>query len=682
MKKTQFLLTMLAIAAQTTNAATYRDLSSAQCDTDNGIVYDGKGHFQVQSSKETSVTVRFNLSSLYNYVNSNDYKSGNPMMLWQTNAVAYGMADIADTDKPTGEREPELCFHWMGNVWQPHQKISYATLQQYAADGIVTLKITNNQNNGVRVTAIAASGSEHEVLLASGLKSSHIHTTSGYNVNLNYVTEFTIDTRSTLDTTEYEPPKDYTVPFVSKREDGSSVGRIMFMGDSITHGVNDQTWRWQFFKILVDNGIEAEIVGPREGYTPGYTKLTTSDAGDSYGGISFPNTHLAQSSGRTHNITTGSNDGMTGVNYGGHSTESAAATYNCDTWCCLMGTNDLLSDGGYSEANFCTKMQNMLGGKVSCNKGRYSRKPNDDWGNMGKIAAHVLSESTDTLYIMAVPCWGSHHNNNQPERHLAVRQYNTLLRSWVSQYAKKFKSKLVYVDINKGLVDFTHEVPFSWPDSMSNRAGRDGLHPNEQGSLIIAGNLAKAMDIGGRTAGLPRAEADGERWATRDDKTFFNLDNGSKKFVAKGEFTPELGYSVNIRATFGNGGTAGWMSNSKALRIELSDGTHSGMLNLSEGCIMWGDMVLYCRKNSSPKAELRIVWHPGNQEQNIPCGYYVWVNDMLIGQALPATDANGAPGLRLTADGADAKIYDLSWTNKAYAPATTGKHNEQKALQY
>ena len=682
MKKTRTLITLLALAMQVTNAATYTDLATSQCDSENGVVYDGKGNFQVQSPGATTVTIRFNLNSLHSYVNSNDYKSGNPMMLWNTNAVAYGMADIADTSKPTGDREPELCFHWMGNVWQPQQKISYSTLQQYAQDGIVTLRLANNQTNGVRVTALSPGGTEHEVLLANGLKSAKIIETSGYKVNLNYVTEFSIDTRSSLDTADYEPPKDYTVPFVSKREDGSTLGRVMFMGDSITHGVNDQTWRWQFFKILVDNGIEAEIVGPREGYTPGYTQLTTSDAGDSYGGVTFPNTHLAQSSGRTHNIITGSNDGMTGVNYGGHSTESAAATYNCDSWFCMMGTNDLLSDGGYTETHFCTKMQNMLGGKVSCNKGIYSRKPNDNWGNMGQIATHVLSESTDTLYILAVPCWGSHHNNNQPDRHIAVRQYNTLLRSWTTQYSKKFNCKVVYVDINKGMVDFTHAVPFSWPDSMSNRAGRDGLHPNEQGSLIIAGNLAKAMGIGGRTAGLPRAEADGERWATRDNKSFFDLPKDSKKFIAKGEFSPEGGYSVNIRATFGNGRTGGWMDNDKALRIEVSDGTHCGMLNLSEGCIMWGDMVLYCNKNSSPKSELRIVWHPGNTDLNIPTGYYVWVNDMLIGQALPATESNGTNGIRLTADGADAKVYNLSWTNKAYAPDSDGKQNEEKALKY
>lgn len=675
-------MTMLALAMQTANAATYSDLANTLCDTENHVIYDGKGLFTVESGGETSVAVRINLNSLHSYVNSNDYKSGSPMMLWKTNAVEYGMADIADTGKPTGEREPELCFYWLGNVWQPQQKIDYATLQQHAVDGVVTLKLTNSPANGVRVTAEAASGAEHEVLRADGLKSSKINFTSGYKVNLNYVTAFSIDTRSTLDTSDYEPPKDYTVAFESKREDGSTLGRVMFMGDSITHGVNDQTWRWQLFKILVDNGIEADIVGPREGYTPGYTKLTTSDAGESYGGVDFPNVHLAQSSGRTHNIISGSNAGMSGVNYGGHSTESSAATYNCDTWFCMMGTNDLLSDGGYTEANFCTKMQNMLGGTVSCTKGRYSRKANDEWGNMGQIANHVLSESTDKLYIMSVPCWGNHHNNNQPERHLTVKQYNALLRSWAVQYRKKFGVNTVFVDINKGLVDFTHDVPYSWPDSMSNRAGRDGLHPNEQGSLIIAGNLAKALGIGGRTAGLPRSEGEGERWATRDDKKFFSIENGSKKFVAKGEFTPEGGYSVNIRATFGNGGTAGWDANDKALRIEVGDGTNSGMLNLSEGCIMWGNMVLYCNKNASPRNELRIVWHPGDETLNVHSGYYVWFNDMLIGQGLPASAANGTNGIRITADGASGKVYNLSWTNKAYAPATEGTYKEEHAFKY
>ena len=216
MKKTRILMTMLAMTMQVASAATYSDLSNTQCDTDNHVIYDGKGGFAVESAGETSVAVRVNLNSLHSYVNSNDYKSGNPLMLWQTNVVAYGMADMADTGKPTGEREPELGFHWMGNVWQPHMKISYATLQQHAVNGEVTLKLTNSRNSGVRVAAVAADGSEHELLRAEGLKSSKVSSTSGYNVNLNYVTAFTIDSESHLDTSGYEPPKDYTVAFESK----------------------------------------------------------------------------------------------------------------------------------------------------------------------------------------------------------------------------------------------------------------------------------------------------------------------------------------------------------------------------------------------------------------------------------------------------------------------------------
>ena len=678
MKKTAFLMTaFVSSLLQAVSAATYTNLSAPQCDEENHIIYDGQGKFMVASAGDTETEVQLNLKSLHSYVNSNDYRSGSPLLLWDTNAISYGVADMADMSKPTGQREPGLCFCWAGEVWQPKLSINYATLRQHAVGDTVRLKLRNNQSSGVSICAVGTNGEEKELLRADGLKSVKINRTNAYHVNLNYVTALTIDTQSTMNTAGYVPPKDYRKPFVSGRGDGNTLKRVMFMGDSITHGVNDCTWRWQLFKILVDNGIEAEIVGPREGYTPGYSKLTTSDAADSYGGVHFPNVHLAQSSGRTHNIISGSNEGMSGVNYGGHSTRSAAGTYNCDTWCCLMGTNDLLSDGGYTEEKFVTKIQNLLGGTVSCKDGKYSRKENDNWGNMGRIAEHVLKESTDTLYVMAVPCWGRHHNNNQPERHLAVQQYNMLLRSWVKQYSAKFDKNLVFADINRGMVDFTHSVPFSWPDSMSNRAGRDGLHPNEQGSLIIAGRLAQAMGISGRTAGLPRADA--KTWT--NDKSF-RLRDGDSKTLAKGDFSESNGYSAHIRATFSTAGDNESRDNTKALRVELSDGVNKGLLNMSENCIMWGDRVLYCAKNDSAKTNLRIVWHPGNEEKNILRGYYVWVDDLLIGQGLAATEANGANGIRITADGGEAQLYDVSRVDKAYAPLGSGKQNEENSLQY
>lgn len=81
--------------------------------------------------------------------------------------------------------------------------------------------------------------------------------------------------------------------------------------------------------------------------------------------------HLAQASGRTHNIISGSTnvtiDGTnydSGVNYGGHSTASTAEDYDSNTWICMMGTNDLLSDtpnSGPTTDQYVTQMQKMLG---------------------------------------------------------------------------------------------------------------------------------------------------------------------------------------------------------------------------------------------------------------------------------------------------------------------------------
>lgn len=674
----RYLTAVMLTALSTAYGATYTQLSSTICDTRNHVQYDGQGNFAVESAPQTTVEVTLNLNSLLSYVNSNDYKSGSPMMLWKTNAINYGIADIADTQAPTGERKPRLCFYWGNGTWQESLNIDYETLQKHAlTDGSLKLRVENNQAQGVRVSALNADNQDTLLLQADKLKSSRINKTNGYHVNLNYVTAFGINTPSVLKLENYVPRADYTKVFESTREDGTTLKRVMFLGDSITHGVNDQTWRWQLFKILVDNGIEAEIVGPRTGYTPGYTQMTTPDAGTAYAGIDFPNKHLAQSSGRTHNIISGSNSGMSGVNYGGHSTAGSAATYNCDTWCCLMGTNDLLSDAGYSEQDFIKKMSKLIGGNISFKKGKYTRKAGADWGTMGQIAQDILKESTDTLYIMAVPCWGNHQNNNQPERHLTVADYNKLLSQWVDQYSKKHAKNLVFVDINQGLIDYSNPVPFSWPDSMSNRPGRDGLHPNAQGSLIIAGNLARALNIGGRTAGLPRAAADSD-WKSAKIGDIGKQKNNQYALEA---FSAEQGYSVELRATVGKNTKGATFDNSKTLRLEIGDGTQGGVLQLSAGNIMWGDTVLYCTRKLPTDQHIRIVWHSGNQSLNVQAGYYVWIGDMLIGHGLPASDNANKNGITITANGTTAAVHTLKWTDKALAPVTSNRMNEQHSFK-
>ena len=670
---TAFLLGMVSHVC----GATYTNLTQSWSDEENKVIYNGKGYFAVESTANTSVDLTINLSSLLSYVNSNDYKSGGYMMLWEANAATYGMADNADVTLDNGTRTPWLSGYWAGEAWNSTtNKVDYSTFSQYAVDGDISLNLTNSSTGGVTVTTKNSSGDTVELYKAEGLRSSSNTTLSGYYVNLNYVTSVTLHTPSTLDTSTYLPPPDYSEPFVSQRTDGSTVGRVTFMGDSITHGVNDQSYRWQLFKTWTDNGIENEIVGPREGYynTPGHTE----DAGSSYGGAEFANVHLAQASGRTHNIISGSAAGS-GVNYGGHSTQSTAADFDSNTWFCMMGTNDLLSDtpnDGPTVTQYSTQMQKVLGGAVNYDSASDSYKwtSGADWGTMGKIVSDVCKDG-DTFYMLSITPWGNHVNHNRDMDHYAGQEFNRNLEAWTKAYSTATGQNVIYVDVTRGMVDVTSANRFMGYDAFFNNSG-DRLHPNDQGSLLMAGNLAQAMGIGGRTAGLERMSDDG--WSSTE---LGSISAGFSQLLAENAFTMQDGYTIDLSADFGNGALDGWSDSSSALSVSLGDGTNSGTLNVTEGYIMWGSEVLFCRDNStlSSDGNLRVAWHNGNSSDNVQQGYYVWLGDMLIGQGLAATSGQGLNGILVTMGGASAQLHEMSWTNTAYAPITSGIFSAEHA---
>lgn len=664
----------LASCFSAVDAATYTDLTNSWCDEENNVIYNGKGYFAVESDANTSMELTINLDSLYSYVNSNDYSGSSYMLLWENNIQNYGLGDNANTADATGTRTPYLSG-WTTAAWNAStNNVSYSTLQSYADEaGNVVLTIKNNKSSGVTVSATNSQGTT-DIYTASGLKYGSMTGVSGYYVNLNYVTAVTLNTASTLDTDSYVPPVDYSQPFESLRTDGTSIGRVTFLGDSITHGVNDQSYRWQLFKTLTDNGIENEIVGPREGYysTPSHTE----DAGSSYGGAEFANVHLAQASGRTHNIISGSNSGMTGVNYGGHSTASTGKAYDSNTWFCMMGTNDMLSDGGSSTADYCNKMAKMLGGTVSYSEssGYTWVKDESNWGTMGTIVKDVHGEG-DTFYMLSITPWGRHANSNTESYHFGAQEFNRNLALWVDEYKAATGKNVVYVDVTRGMVDKTSSISFYGHDAFFNAPGSDGLHPNDQGSLIMAGNLAQAMGIGGRTAGLERQGTSG--W---ESAAVGELSAGSVMLLGENAFTMDGGYTVDFSAVFGNGAADGWLSSDNALSISVGDGTNSGTLNLSEGYIMWGNDVLFCQDNSASGMEaLRVVWHNGNAADNVLKGYYVWLGDMLIGQGLSATEGAGLNGILLKTIGSSGTLTGLSWIDTAYAPTTLGMVSAENA---
>ena len=678
MKKTLFLTMLLAACFSSAQAATYTNLTESWCDEENNVIYDGKGYFAVKSGGSTSVDLTIDLAALQSYVNSNDYSGYSAMLKWDVDTYDYGIADNADISLTTGSRTAYLSgMNHESKPWNSTtNNITYNTLTQYATNGYITLNITNTSGSeGVTIKTTTNAGETVQLYSATGLKYSAT-ATSGYYVNLNYVTEVTLNTVSTLDTGSYIPPVDYSAPFESTRKDGTTIGRVTFLGDSITHGVNDQSYRWQLFKTLTDNGIENEIAGPREGYynTPGHTQ----DAGSNYGGAEFKNVHLAQASGRTHNIISGSNSGMTGVNYGGHSTASTSEKFDSNTWFCMMGTNDLLSDtpnSGPTTEQYVTQMQKMLGGTVSYDSATdtYNWVAGDSWGNMGTIVDDVYTDG-DTFYMLSITPWGNHSNHNRDMDHYAAQEFNRNLGAWAEAYSEASGQNVVYVDVTRGMVDHTSSNRFMGHDDFFNNSG-DRLHPNEQGSLIMAGNLAQAMGIGGRTAGLERSDADiaPSVWHSATVGTDGTVAAGSTLSVAENIFTQDLGYSVDFSAAFGNGASDGWLTASAAsMNITVGDGINSGTLSLSEGYIMWGDKVLYCQNTSDIGDNLRVVWHNGNTEDNVLSGYYVWLGDMLIGQGLSASEtASALNGITISASGAAGSVTELAWANTAYAPTTT-----------
>ncbi len=685
MKRTLFLVSLLACCISSIDAATYTDLTTSWCDETNNVIYNGKGYFAVESQANTSVDITISLSSLVSNVNSNDYKTGNYLLLWDCNAADYGLADNADTTMDNGDRVPYLSGYWNSATWNPAtNNISYETLNTYAVNGLVTLNITNSSSDGVKVSTKNSEGTSVDLYNAGNLKASGNTTLNGYYVNLNYVTSVTLNTASTLDTDSYVPPPDYSTTFESQRTDGTSIERVTFLGDSITHGVNDQSYRWQFFKTLTDNGIENEIVGPRDGYynTPGHT----DDAGTSYGGKEFANVHLAQASGRTHNIISGStsytvngNTYSSGVNYGGHSTASTAENFDSNTWICMMGTNDLLSDtpnSGPTTAQYATQMQKVLGGTVTYDSAndKYNWTASENWGTMSSIVDDVYTDG-DTFYMLSITPWGSHGNHNRDMDHYAGAEFNRNMEAWTKAYSSQTGKNVVFVDVTRGMIDQTSSIRSMGHDAFFNSSS-DRLHPNDQGSIIMAGNLARAMGIGGRTAGLERQDT--SSW---DGASIGTVAAGTTQLLAENAFTMKDGYTIDFSAAFGNGAADGWLTADNALSISLGDGTNSGTLNLSEGYIMWGTDVLFCWDNSTlaDEGNLRVAWHNGNTADNVLSGYYVWLDDMLIGQGLTATEGTGLNGILISASGTAGTISGLTWADKAYAPTTIGKSSSEYA---
>lgn len=467
----------------------------------------------------------------------------------------------------------------------------------------------------------------------------------------------------------------------------TDLGAVMYVGDSITHGAHEISYRWDMHKLLVDNGMTYTPIGIMKGDF--YAKPQSPE---SYGGVGFINVHNAESGGTAAAVAGSEDDGRNKygdsniTNWMGQSTKTAdgtpyevGETMPCDApsgfdpvlqvfkgkdapdrFMMMIGTNDL-------DATW-----NGWDGKPPVSKVKDIAYQLD---NMEKIYKSVRANNKNCIITLGgVPVWATSKSWKVNDKgRLAVLAYNEALKDWA---AKRRDKNLHIADINAGLVDVSLGAEnFKGVNTMFN----DGLHTSYQGNLIIAGNFAKAQGLAGATAGQPR----------KDSRELMDIT------PAKGKSTTDISYAwpagqglskgatIELSLRLGNGKQGGW-DKEKKLMLSLADMTRCGTLSIRESSIQWGDKDLYSLDMSQCKEPIRLAWVNGEPDKGLKAGFYVWLGDQLIGEALPSDGNDDFNGSSLTYTG-DAKDLELNYLKVdgmgSFAPATKAM-SDAKAAYY
>lgn len=450
----------------------------------------------------------------------------------------------------------------------------------------------------------------------------------------------------------------------SKKNQGN-LGNVVYIGDSITHGFGAPSYRWALHKIFVDNGIEYNEIGVEEKSHSGGV-----EPGTSYIGRQFANTHAAYSGQRAYETSGRDHEKSPRLDKtdifdwleieGKADSDKRRLGAVPDTAVILLGTNDLLSDHKSISKSITTVQKALLNKKN---------------GDMCVIVNALLTKNKNTrVYVLAVPAWGeTASGNTQP------KDYEVVLKGYNSKLRKTFKKE--FVDINEYMIDVANEEKMQGVADFLN--ARDKLHPTLQGDLLIAGQVARAMGIAGRSAGLPRKAASafdmGAQAVLAAAATKEGVASAGKGLtIAPGkklemlwteEDNKERPFAVELRVAPGDGAKDGWR---KEPLVQLTLGRCGcyGQLGVSESYIMWGKKVL-CAYNMSKLTEpIRVAWVPGSESLGVQRGFYVWLGDMLIGEGLPDADEK-VPGVRLeNLSDKEISIADLAVDKAASAPTT------------
>lgn len=489
----------------------------------------------------------------------------------------------------------------------------------------------------------------------------------------------------------------------------SDGGGIVFIGDSITQGGNYlagpvSSYRYQLFKNYVDNDVPFVPMGMTDGARNGVNVLALTP---DYRGKAFTNVSEAAASGRAYQYAghPASRNGVWGkvqfkadpgsvanaknrgpvtlklgqknphtksdetfynganlVTYAGDTYRSRYGSKRPETLCVMIGINDIY-DSGSEETVKATA--NWVKSIVEA----YQRAN-------PKIEVHVFK---------LLPT--GKNNGTGAKNAYRYRVYNDYLESLnIPKAWSKDRSKVFLDDISSGF--------YAKDGSMCDTPG--GAHPNAQGELIVAGNIARALGIGQRDCGFKEAKqplasldyqvvfADGKPKAKHRSGSVreFSKIGGKSKLktsgnaLVYGEKNPEGNlafelkwlpgassrairesvavFRVKMQPADGNA-TPTELTKNNRFSIFVGNGKDQvGMLGIGENGIFWnGDQLLYGSKmdlygketladlknQKSPAADSMVGYFTEKvYELRVVYkqgdGYYVWLGDQLIGEKL------------------------------------------------
>ena len=439
------------------------------------------------------------------------------------------------------------------------------------------------------------------------------------------------------------------VPASAAADAPANLGDVLFVGDSITQadGRNAVSYRYALWKHCVDSGVAYSPLGSMKIFQGG---SPTSPLAPDYLGKKFDNTNEGHFGWDVAWVVSGEAQGKrpnTGQNTGGLAAWMSKYGRAPKTATLLMGVNDLSRGNGgkpqYSAETVLANAKNVV-------RTIQEKSPRG-------VTVHVFS-----VLPSGQASWGS---GRSPRA--AVAEYDAMLKRDVESGAwNSKKSKVFYHDVTAGFDPVAHTY--------------DNLHPKAQGERVVAANMARALGLDQRTAGLarrgnaelPARATPGKASAERRVEW-----KGAKNGAAH-EFTLALTVKLNtskkpaknvLGVLVGNGGG------------------ETGLLCVGESGVFWGGVVpanlLYGQTNDAYKDKfmtkgkktLRVAWI-AERKNGAAGGFYVWLDDVLIGEALrgnaDAADkcANGALVGPVGGDFAPAgEISEIAYDPaKAWAP--------------